>query len=237
MKILEATDLLGLLLKNFPNCGLPKSARTLLGTINTIQTIAIQGGEYVHIGMQPGLTSLIDAYIHAGLPVNHINLSLNVDGLPLSRSFTKCFWSILISDDHLKSVQVVGIFYGCGKPASANEFMSMFVNEMKTVVRDEFTYDNKIISVTLLKIILDAPAKSFLLNTKGHTGFSSCSTSTIVGRSIDGTTCFPCTRSPSRLRTDEDFLQLDYMHMVCLGVMKKLLATWSTGSENGQSRY
>lgn len=248
-------QLLGLLLKNFPNCGLPKSARTLLGTTYTPKAITIQGGEYMHIGMQFALTSLMNAYIHAGLFVNHINLSLNIDGLPLSKSSTKCLWPILISDDLIKSVQVIGIFYGCGKPTSANEFISMFVKEMKAVVRDGFMYDGKIISVTLSKIICDAPAKSFLLKTKGHTGFSSCSKCTIVGRSISGTVCFPYTESSSRLRTDEDFLQqsdedyhrgetilleipnlglvsnvtLDYMHLVCLGVVKKLLLLWLHG--------
>lgn len=256
-------QLLGLLLKNFPNCDLPKSARTLLGMTYTTKAITIQGGEYVHIGMQFALTALMNAYINASLSVNHINLSLNIDGLPLLKSSTKCFWPILISD-LIKSVQVIGIFYGCNKPKSANEFISMFVNEMKTVVRDGFMYEGKIISVTLSKIICDAPAKSFLLSPKGHTGFSSCSKCTIVGRSIAGTVCFPYTESSSRLRTDEDFLQQSdedyhrgetvlleipnlgfkcYAGLYAFSVFRSdekviaLMVTWSTFSKNVQSKY
>lgn len=68
-------------------------------------------------------------------------------------------------------------------------------------------YDNEEFSVTLSKIILDAPAKPFVLYTNGHTGFSSCSKCDIVGKSIERTTCFPYTEVPDTLRTDEDFVR------------------------------
>ena len=133
--------------------------------------------------------------------------------------------------------------------------LSKFIDEITFFINNGFVYDNKEFSVTLSKIILDAPAKSFVLYTKGHTGFSSCSKCHIVGKSIERTTCFPNTEVPDTLRTGEDFVRqidesyhrgatsllkvpsiglvtnvaLDYMHLVCLGIMKKLLVLWLNG--------
>lgn len=98
-------NLLKLLTNNFPDCELPRSARTLLGTTrSTTKITTIQGGDYLHIGLEPALNSLVDAYSHVNPEINNISLSLNVDSLPLSRSSTKCFWPILISDDVMKSI-------------------------------------------------------------------------------------------------------------------------------------
>lgn len=76
-------DLLKVLLRNFPGCGLPKTAKTLLGTTQMTNTMPIQGGEYVHMGLGPVITAFMDEYSKAKLVVNHLKLSLNVDGLPL----------------------------------------------------------------------------------------------------------------------------------------------------------
>lgn len=120
---------------------------------------------------------------------------------------------------------------------------------MKTFIQDGFIYNGRHISVILATIICDAPARSFILYTKGHNGSSSCSKCTIVGKYKEKTMCFPYTKTPCNLRSDDDFLQktdeeyhheetlllqipnvglvsavaLDYMHLICLGVVKKLL--------------
>ncbi|KAK0078440.1 hypothetical protein PV325_002481 [Microctonus aethiopoides] len=48
----------------------------------------IQGGEYMHIGLELVLTAFMDE-CNAKLTVNHSTLSLNVDGLPSSRPSTQ----------------------------------------------------------------------------------------------------------------------------------------------------
>lgn len=123
------------------------------------------------------------------------------------------------------------------------------------MINNGFIYKSRLIKIRLSTIICDTPAKSFILNIKGHTGFSSCSKCTIVGQSINRTTCFLYEDMPSKARTDEDFIRqsdedyhrsktilteipniglvtnvtLDYMHLVCLGVVKKLILLWMKG--------
>lgn len=110
-------------------------------------------------------------------------------------------------------------------------------------------------------LVCDVPAKSWVLGTKGHNGFYSCSKCQIMGQtckegSKKKTVYFPGKSAPKR--TDEDFksykyrgtyqikdtifnevpqfgcvsnVPLDYMHLVCLGVTKKLLLAWLKGSK------
>ncbi|KAK0078693.1 hypothetical protein PV326_009196 [Microctonus aethiopoides] len=74
-------NLLKVLLKNFPGCGLPKTAKTLLGTTQMTNTVPIQGGEYVHMGLGPVLTAYMDEYSQAKLTVYlYQGHQLNVDG-------------------------------------------------------------------------------------------------------------------------------------------------------------
>lgn len=147
---------------------------------------------------------------------------------------------------------MIAVYYGQKKPTSANDLLRRYVDELKVVIDVGFTYEDRKIGVSLSMIICDAPAKSFVLYIKGHNGFSSCPKCTIVGKSINRTTCCPYEEVPSRTRTDEDFVlqsdedyhrgqtilteipniglvtnvALDYMHLVCLGTVKKLILLW-----------
>lgn len=96
----------------------------------------------------------------------------------------------------------------------------------------------------------DAPAKAFVLNVKSHSGYSSCTKCIEKGEYQNRRIAF--SDKPSRLRTDEDFINktsegyhlgtsclenipqfglvshvpLDYQHLLCLGVVKKLINLW-----------
>lgn len=110
-------------------------------------------------------------------------------------------------------------------------------------------------------LVCDVPAKSYVLGTKGHNGFYSCSKCQIKGQTLSSkegskkkTVYFP--GESSEKRTDQDFkdnkylgtyqnkatifneipnfgciskVPLDYMHLVCLGITKKLLLAWLQG--------
>ncbi|CAN7984903.1 unnamed protein product, partial [Ixodes hexagonus] len=101
-------------------------------------------------------------------------------------------------------------------------------------------------------IICDAPAKAFILYIRGHTGYHSCTKCTVKGVYWKCRVCFP--DMTKELRTNQSFrcktqkqhhtgqsipkvlpidlvkdVPLDYMHLVCLGVTRKLLLLWTRG--------
>lgn len=72
-----------------------------------------------------------------------------------------------------------------------NEFLRDFIDEAKILVTEGFEYGGKHISVFIHSSIADAPAKSFVTATKGHTGYFSCFKCTIEGEYMNGRMCFP----------------------------------------------
>ncbi|KAL6430606.1 hypothetical protein ACFW04_006894 [Cataglyphis niger] len=79
-------------------------------------------------------------------------------------------------------------------------------------------YGTRRINVTLSTIVCDAPAKSFVLYTKSHIGFSNCSKCTIIWEKT------LLLQIPNIGLISA--VALDYMHLVCLGVTNKLLLLW-----------
>ncbi|CAI6358729.1 unnamed protein product [Macrosiphum euphorbiae] len=132
--------------------------------------------------------------------------------------------------------------------------MSDFVKETKDLTLHGILINNTRIRVSIRVFYCDVPAKSFILKIKGHSGFSSCTRCAIEGEYLHNRVCFPYTGIQATMRnhqnyiniTDEEYhvgsvtsnlvelpnfdsvfsLSLDYMHLVCLGVMKKLLMLW-----------
>jgi len=107
--------------------------------------------------------------------------------------------------------------------------------------------DDKLLTVKVNAFICDAPARAFLKCTKGHNAYYSCERCIIKGV-WHGRVVFDINENLPPLRTEEDFrnlaysdhqikksplldiglpcitsFPLDYMHLVCLGVVKRLL--------------
>lgn len=224
---------------------LPKDARTLLNTPTMVSVKDVKGGIYHHFSIKNENTDLMKQIIE-NLP-SILYFMVGIDGLPITNNPVSQLWPILgyFSNIGNKRPQVfiIGAIYGKSKPLDSNEF----VNKIKDLSINGFSFNEKHIKVTFQGLICDAPAKSFVLNIKGHNGKNSCLRCLNVGRWMNNRVYFPDLESP--LRTYTDFLTykdqtfhngetilteipnfnvidstpFDYMHSICIGLMKKLL--------------
>lgn len=230
---------------------LPKDSRTLMNTPRSTTLYLRSGGHYFHYGLKNGI---IDQLNQLKIKNNVININVNIDGLPVSKSSKSQLWPILIqivSED--STPFLVGAYHGYNKPTNSNNFLQLFVNEYKRLNIYGFTYENKLYYVKIRAIICDSPARSFVTCTKGHNGYFGCSKCIVEGDYENHRLLFRDQNCP--LRTNESFslrknpehhtgispfekislpmvttFSLDYMHLICLGQMKKMLTLWLRGS-------
>lgn len=230
---------------------IPIDSRTLLETPQKRNEIQMSPGKYVHIGLKEHLNHFLGNVCDNEL--DEISLDFNIDGVPISRSSTSCFWPILCKPHHKKGeVFVVGIYHGYRKPGCFSEFLRPFVDEVKSISTLFFCND-KLIKVTIRAFICDSPARASVTGSKGHTGYFGCGKCTQQGEYLDHRMTFPennavlRTNQSFRNHTDDEYhvkttpileiesvdmvkqFPLDYLHLVLLGVVKKLLNMWLKG--------
>lgn len=251
--------LLAILHKGYPLSdyeALPKDCRTLLRTEKSGTVLVTENGHYYHFGLLEGIYEVLSKNKIILSDSQHIiNIDINVDGLPLTKSSKSQFWPILGSLNNVGCDMpfVIGVFHGYSKPGSASELLGTFIKEYLEVKINKFSFDSKDFEIKIDKFIVDIPAKTFILCVKSHNAYFGCTKCTTEGTFINRRMSFPDLNS--RLRNDKDFREnvyddyhdtktplldldidvieqfpLDYMHLVCLGVMKKLLIFWVRGN-------
>lgn len=150
-------------------------------------------------------------------------------------------------------VFMISLYVGPSKPPSVHEYMKDVVEEFKRLSKEGLYFNEKHYSVPLPDaFICDAPARAFLKCIKGHSGYSSCERCVQPGVHLNGKIVYP--DMVAALRTDAEFDEmldeehhrdmsplrelgvglvtsfvLDYMHLVCLGIVRKLVSLWVKG--------
>jgi len=249
---LALNDLLNILKKVHVLKFLPADYRTLLKSSIYFTTKTLGEGSYCHFGLINTLTKQIDM---KSIPVDdrvlNLNLILSFDGLPISKSNNNQFWPIQAKCiESNTGVFVVGLYFGNKKPISVKLYLQDLILELKQLISG-VQYKEIIIHAKVSMIIADAPARSFLKQCKNHNAYHGCEKCCDPGLWI-GRVTFPTYDSPLRtdlefkLQTDKNhhvgispFLEvnvplisavpLDYMHLLCLGVVRKLLRGWVKG--------
>jgi hypothetical protein len=248
----NAVQDLMLYLRQFPDfANLPKDTRTLMQTPKATAIINVPPGIYCHIGIKLNIDRIVQSL---EIKPTELTIDFNIDGASMSGSTNSGFWLILgrvtnLNFAKLKEPFVVGIYHGYKKPASFNNLLAAFTREMKILMAN-YCYDNISINIKLRAIICDAPARAAVCGVKQHNGTAGCAKCCVYGTSLQRRMTFqnhdslPRTDEMFRSRIDEKHhnrasvieelninmvkqIPLDYMHLVCLGIVKRLIQYWT----------
>ena len=139
-------------------------------------------GHYCHMGLENVVKNIIINRVGYQDDFCGVNLFINIDRAPITgKSSEKGLWTILCKDYFCERVYVVGIYHGTKKPEDPNVFLRQFVDEAKALISAGLDYNGKIYAVRIYGFNFDSPAKSFILCTKYHSGYNSCSKCEIEG--------------------------------------------------------
>ena len=251
-------DALGDLLKSLHEYHptLPVDARTLVKTPDTcsLNVKQIAGGHYYHFGIVNGIQKLFEqGYIDSNQGHREISLQINIDGLPLFKSTKYQFWPILgmVMDLPVKHPFAIGLYGGNHKPSDLAQYLDDFVKECQHLEINGLVLGSCVLAFKIHSIVCDAPARSFVRQTKGHNAYGGCDRCRQAGL-WRNRVIFPITNAETRTdsgfrnKIDEEYhigetpilclsfdivqqLPLDYMHLVCLGVMRRLIMSWLKG--------
>ncbi|KYN02771.1 hypothetical protein ALC62_06406 [Cyphomyrmex costatus] len=233
---------------------LPHDARTLMNTPKETIIRECGTGHYFHYGLETALQQQLKYFTNIN-NIENIEININIDGLPLAKSSQSQLWPILgqMCNIGITEPFLIGAYHGYTKPANAQDLLKDFCEEYYTLHTKGFSYGNKNYFVTIRAVICDVPAKSFVTGTKGHNGRFGCGKCFCEGDYYDHRIVFlnenallrtnsnfrkrenekhHISVSPFEILSDIDMINnfpLDYMHLVCLGVTKKLIHLWIKG--------
>jgi hypothetical protein len=81
-------------------------------------------------------------------------------------------------------IYIIGCYHGTTKPED-NQYMEDFVDDYLKHSRDHFEYEGKTVHLKIRCVMMDAPAKAFILQIKGHSGYYSCTRYIIEGKYVE----------------------------------------------------
>ena len=183
---------------------LPRDGRTLLQSLRNVDVKKLGGGEFVYLGIEQGLNYFLKSLSEEILP-SHLNMQVNVDGLPVFKSSSLQFWPILgLFTGYRGRPFLIPIYAGRGKPKSLDEHLGDFVEEAIRLQNEGTVYNLQKFYISISAFICDAPARAYIKCVKSFSGYFGCERCTQEGLYV-GSTTFPY--SASELRTNESFLK------------------------------
>ncbi|XP_065670359.1 uncharacterized protein LOC136088979 isoform X1 [Hydra vulgaris] len=226
----------------------PKCRQTLQKSLQKVNVLYVSGSDYIYLGVE----SAIDYYISTVGNKEKLDLIVSIDGAPMYNSKKTSIWPILITT-HRKGSNAVAIWYGQEKPNNLDENFEDFILEMKKLQTNGY----KQLQVTIKAFVSDVAARAFVKCIIGHSGYHSCERYMAVGKQKRGvrlleTTALLCTdmafknnlykEEGHQLKSLSPLVQLNfpmvtgfplnYMHLIFLGVVKKLLINWCKGAQS-----
>lgn len=181
---------------------------------------------------------------------------INIDGLPVIKGGEKNVWPILCRVTNSETdVFPIGIFEGQSKPKCFNEFLKEFVEELNAIIKVGVILNGTHHQVRIHAFIMDAPATASTMFVAPYNGYNGCRKCSVKGEYF-GKVVFDDMCAP--LRTDDSFrsgacvehhtgttvlenlninmvedFPLDPMHLLYLGVVKKMIGQWMERRKGG----
>uniref|UniRef100_A0ABD2X1T5 DUF4218 domain-containing protein n=1 Tax=Trichogramma kaykai TaxID=54128 RepID=A0ABD2X1T5_9HYME len=231
---------------------LPKDPRTILSTPwNSVRIESIAGGEYLHLGIENTVIIILESTPLNLIP-SELWMDFFTDEASLDKASVHRIWPIEIriaNIDRCKP-EPVGIWKGDIKPTDPVALMKPFVGDFLSVVNSGgIVYDNALIPLKIRCFIADSPARAFIKGHLGHNSTFPCCKCYVQGEYIHSSRVMVFKGVDHPLRSSESYknkvdgehhkegegsldkLPMDlvsqtvfeYMHLCCLGVMKKIL--------------
>ena len=188
--------------------------------------------------------------------VTTLEISLNIDGLALFKSSNKSLWPVLCGIMNIEAMAIFPVALTCGSSKLIDLlFLEDTVDDLNHLLEHGLNVDGRVVPVVLRCVVCDAPARALIKGTKLYSGYYGCDKCAQKAewfgriiypetRDFDLRTDLPfCRQSNSdHHRTDSPLCKLpvdmiiqfpiDYMHQLCLGVMRKLLLMWMKGNRD-----
>lgn len=246
------------LLKVLHSCNVadvPLCSKTLMSTPRQkIVPRPVFPGEYFHFGIQNYFFKCKDQRI---LKMKEVIIDIGIDGLPLfQKSSQQKLWPIIGAFPLDKNLPLflIGSYTGPNTPKSSCDFLKDFVEEVKALQNNGVVVgsDNVPRPFKIRLFCCDAPARSLISETMGHSGKYGCSKCCQIGtKPHKSGIMFECTAQEPR--TDHSFgnrlqpehhhiqfkkkksaletigigmvsqIPIDPMHLIDLGITKKIL--------------
>jgi hypothetical protein len=223
----------------------------------TWQSLSVHNGQVGYLSIKENIIFCIEKGL-LSLPdmsyVLQIPIKINIDGLPLFKSSNVGLWPILCVIANIATPLPLCLFCGLGKPDLVS-FIGPLCDELKELCSVGFVYKHCQIVISSVLFICDAPARAYVQCIQGHNSKVGCGYCRICGIWHENRVVFPFCEST--LRTDASYACLgennqlslsplaevvhlrtafppEYMHLVCLGIVRKLFAFYLTSPVKGR---
>ena len=188
-----------------------------------------------------------------------------MDGLPCFKSVSTQVWPILGAlrvNGRLSTPFTIGLFYGRDKDKVVEEVLCDFVSDYNECSTAGFWCRNRQFKVQVYAVVCDAPARSFVKDVQGHSAKAVVKGMQVVKKKkytgvyyakdkgtsrTDDLVAAAAYKRHSKSRSPLSYTNikivsqvvLNYMHLVLLGFMRRLLVLWleSTKEREGSTRY
>jgi hypothetical protein len=234
---------------------LPVDPRTIMRTPRSVDIIKLGTEDsYWHQGLRICLKNCFK-YLEENIS---ISLNINIDGLPLHNSTNRSAWPILFNVQEFPGIKpmAIGILIGESKPENGNQFLQHFVDEIAPILTNGIRINGHVVQVRIRAFICDSPARALVKGTANFNAKDGCQKCCVNGKYSYDSNTVVFTKLGQPRRTDQmfrenqypthvtretpltalpidmikDFVVADPLHLLELGVMKRLLIGWKTGN-------